>query len=89
MPQGLLLKPILIKLDPQIGERDGRIVGIGNSLRTADPLLLIIENYFDLVVCSLLPVFGSRGSICSSNLIGIRKELVDLPKRILGVVPSG
>ena len=88
MPQGLLLKPVLIKLDPEIREPMGRIVRIGNDLRTTDPLLLIIEDYLNFVIRSLLPVFGTGSPICSANLIRVRKNLVNLTKRVFGIVPS-
>jgi len=89
VPQGLLLKAVLIKLDPEISESMGRIVRIGNDLRTTDPLLLIIEDYLNFVIRSLLPVFGTGSPICSANLIRVRKDLINLTKRVLGVVPSG
>ena len=89
MPQRLRLEPVLVKLDPQVVKRHAGIVRVSDGLGANDTLLLVIKDYLDLVIRSLLPVFGSRGPVGASNFIGIRKDLVKLPKGILGVVPSG
>ena len=79
---------ILVKLQPQVRERVGRIIGVGNRLGAAYTLVLVVEFHSDNVVCFLLPVLmpGSAGR-CT---VGVRrgKKLVELLEFARDVVSS-
>ncbi len=51
---------IFVELQPEIGKLVGGIVEIGDGFRSGKDLFVLVEVAGDVVIATLLPVFGSR-----------------------------
>ena len=84
---GIFFTDILVELYPQIRQRIGRIVGIGNGFFSVEALGFVIDFDVHHIVSTLLIVCGTRGTTCGSIIIGSRKLVVELTEFVLIGMP--
>ena len=80
---GVVLEDILVELHPEVGQGVAGVVGIGDALLAGDALVDVIELNRDVVVSSLLPVFGARCTRCEPLLVGGRQDFFELSKLVV------
>ena len=69
---------VLIKLEPEISQFIGRIIEIGDGLRSFQPLPVLIQFANDVVIAALLPVFWAGRATGGAVLIRRGKNATHL-----------
>jgi len=58
---------------------------ISDGFLAMETVVLGIESYLDVHVCSLLPVIGTWSSGCETCFGRRRKNIIELPERVLSI----
>ena len=81
----VVLEDVLVELQPEVGQRVGRPVDVGDRLRSGDAVQLLVELRLDAVVGALLPIARAGRSRCAAGDARGGEQGLELRELLVGV----